>query len=153
MKVKIEIDTNLQEEEVIIRCRKIDERILKIQTSVLDFSSGERSITLKQGETEYYVPLFDILFFQTEGKVVQAHTPNKIFETEHRLYELEEMLPGYFMRISKSTIVNLNFIYSTTKNLASSSIIEFSVSSKKAYVSRNYYKALTERLKEKKIKG
>ena len=44
--------------------------------------------------------------FETEEKVVYAHTKDDMFQVKYRLYELEEILPGYFMRISKSTILN-----------------------------------------------
>lgn len=90
--------------------------------------------------------------FETEGKLVQAHTADRLYLTDRKLYELEESLPGSFMRISKSTIVNLDHIYSITRNLTASSIVEFYGTAKKVYVSRNYYKALTERLGEKRRK-
>ena len=54
------------------------------------------------------------------------------------------------MRVSKSTIVNLDHIYSITKNITSSSIVEFAGCHKQIYVSRNYYKALIARLDEKR---
>jgi len=82
--------------------------------------------------------------------VVTAHTTEKMYESSYRLYELEEILPGYFMRISKSTIVNLKQIYSITRNLTASSAVEFCGSNKKVYVSRIFYKALIERMSEKR---
>ena len=60
----------------------------------------------------------------------------------HRLYELEEFLPSYFLRVSKSTILNSKEVYSITKSLTASSLVEFRGTHKKVYVSRNYYKAL-----------
>lgn len=152
MKIKIEIDEELQEEEVIIRCRKMDEQILRIQAAVMEESRGERHIALKQGGTEYFLPIRELLFFETENKTVYAHTREKMFETEYKLYELEELLPGSFMRISKSAIVNLDHIYSITRNLTASSVVEFVHSHKQIYVSRNYYKPLVERLAEKRKK-
>ncbi len=55
------------------------------------------------------------------------------------------------MRISKSSIANLDRIYSITRNLTASSIVEFTGSSKRAMVSRIYYKSLIERLRERKL--
>lgn len=150
MKVRIEIEEDLQEEEVIIRCSRIDEYIMKIQEAVMEYTGGKRHIALKNADTEYYLPLKEILFFETENKVIFAHTRDKMLETEYKLYELEELLPGSFMRISKSAIVNLEHIYSITRNLTASSAIEFVHSHKQIYVSRNYYKPLVERLAEKR---
>lgn len=150
MKVRIEIEETLQEEEVIIRCSRMDEQIMRIQAAVMEHAGGRQHIALKNGDTEYYLPLEDVLFFETENKTVFAHTRDKMLETEYKLYELEELLPGSFMRISKSAIVNLEPIYSITRNLTASSVVEFVHSHKQVYVSRNYYKPLVERLAEKR---
>lgn len=150
MKVRIEIEEELQEEEVVIRCSRVDEQILKIQAAIMEHAGGRQHIALKNGDTEYYLPLEEILFFETENKTVYAHTRDKMLETEYKLYELEELLPGSFMRISKSAIVNLEPIYSITRNLTASSVVEFVHSHKQIYVSRNYYKPLVERLAEKR---
>src|SRR5699024_681198 len=93
-------------------------------------------------ETEYYLSLTDILFFETDAKTVYAHTAKDIYETKYRLYELETLLPAYFMRVSKSTILNCREIYSITKSISASSLVEFKNCHKQVYVSRNYYKTL-----------
>lgn len=150
MKVVIELDEGLDEECVVIKCKSLDERIVRLQKLIADVDKKERDILLYKNEKSYYIPSNSILFFETENKQIWAHTANEMFETEYKLYELEEVLPGYFMRISKSAIVNLNQIYSITKNVTSSSVVEFDECHKKVYVSRNYYKALIERLDEKR---
>ena len=157
MKIKIEVEKQIEEEEIVIRCEKIDERILRLQELLSNEAQqsavGQRlahCIVLHKGGTDYYVDMEEILFFETQSKVIYAHNKQNMWETEYKLYELEEMLPGYFMRISKSTIVNLNAIYAITKNISSSSKVEFEGTHKHAYVSRNYYKALTERLAERR---
>ena len=152
MRVTIEVDENLGEESVVIRCRTLDDRILRIQQAISEQTTKDLTILLHKNENEYYKPLEEILFFESENKNIRAHTKSDIYETEYKLYELEELLPGYFMRISKSTIVNLNHIYSITKNITSSSVVGFTDCHKIVYVSRNYYKALVERLAEKRRK-
>lgn len=150
MKVRIEMDESLQEEEFVIRCNAVTEQILRVQAAVMELQGNGRFMTLRQGDTEYYLPVEDILFFETGRKTIYAHTCDKMLETRYKLYELEELLPGSFLRISKSAIVNLNQIYSITRNLTSSSVVEFMHSHKRVYVSRNYYKLLVERLAEKR---
>ena len=61
------------------------------------------------------------------------------------------MLPGFFMRVSKSTILNTDRVYSLTRNLTASSLVTFADSHKQVYVSRNYYKALVNKIKEKRV--
>lgn len=152
MRVIIEADEGIEEETVVIKCKRLDERILRIQQVLAEQAGNGLTILLHKNDKEYYMPLDKILFFETENKEIRAHTKNDIYETKYKLYELEELLPGYFMRISKSAIVNVNHIYSITKNLTASSIVEFSDCHKQVYVSRNYYKALVERLAEKRRK-
>lgn len=54
------------------------------------------------------------------------------------------------MRVSKSTILNTNHIYSITRRISSSSKIEFQNTHKQVYVSRYYYKPLKIKLLEKR---
>ena len=112
--------------------------------------SQKKHITFYKGETEYYLSLEEILFFETEESGICAHTINNIYNVKYKLYELEELLPGYFMRVSKSTILNTNHIYSITKSISSSSRVEFQNTHKQVYVSRYYYKPLKIKLLEKR---
>ena len=77
-----------------------------------------------------------------EGEISQKNKKGKNTTTDTKLYELEEILPRKFVRISKSSIVNSDKIYSIQKNLTASSLIEFKNTHKQIYVSRSYYKLL-----------
>ncbi len=66
--------------------------------------------------------------------------------------ELEKMLPGSFLRVSKSCIMNTEKIRSVRKNITGASEVEFMDSVKKAFVSRSYFKVLTDKLEEKRLK-
>lgn len=150
MKIRIEIEDNLKEEEIIIRSAGLTEEVQKIQKAIADVVAMEQKYSFYKGETSYYLSLDEILFFETEGNEVQAHTKTDIYRTKYRLYELEEMLPGSFMRVSKSTILNTKCIYAMTKSLTASCVIEFQNTHKQVYVSRYYYKPLKNRLEEKR---
>lgn len=150
MRVVIEVNEELAEECIVIKCQKLDERIVKLQSLLSEHTDSDRDILLHKEGKEYYMPLEKLLFFETENRQIWAHTSDEMYETDYKLYELEEMLPGSFMRVSKSTIINLNHIYSITKNITAASVVEFNGSRKRVYVSRNYYKALIERLDEKR---
>ena len=96
MKVRIEVDPSLTEDEVVIRCRRVEEHILRLSQEASESGEEKSCMALRIGETSYYVPLKEILFFETEGKSVRAHTAEKMYEADHKLYQLEESLPGYF---------------------------------------------------------
>lgn len=152
MKIRIEFDEQLQDEEVIIRCRTISEKVQKMQSALSEIDSSQEKMVLFKNETEYYVKLDDILFFETGMSGIEAHTLEDIFQTKRKLYELEELLPGSFMRISKSAILNTNKVYAINRNLTASSVIEFKDTHKQVYVSRNYFKPLKNKLEEKRMK-
>jgi len=82
----------------------------------------------------------DILFFETNGNSIDSHTENDAFQVKHKLYELEEILPSNFVRVSKSTILNINKIYSIDKNIVGVSEVQFYKTHKQVHVSRLYYK-------------
>ena len=153
MKVRIEIETDLEDAEVIVRCSKIDDQILNLQKVITGMNGHVKQLTFYKNDTEYYLPLNKILFFDTEAGGISAHTANDVYQVKYKLYELEELLPGYFMRVSKSSILNTYQVYSITKNITAASIVAFEKSHKQVYVSRNYYKALKERLEEKRSKS
>lgn len=111
MKIRIEIEEDLSEDEVLIRCRSVDNTIQKIQTAVADINNQSKGFVFYKDDTEYYLSLNKILFFETDSGNINAHTRNDIYYVKYKLYELEELLPGSFMRVSKSTILNINHIY------------------------------------------
>lgn len=150
MKINIEFDNSITEKEITIRCASLDTEVQRIQEAISHIAVGSRKFVCYQGETEYYLPLDSILFFETAEGGIRAHTAEHMYQTKLKLYELEEMLPGYFMRVSKSTILNTEHIYSITRNLTASSLVEFNDSHKQVYVSRYYYKPLKFKLEEKR---
>ena len=152
MKIKIEIDENLSEDEVLIRCRGLTEQVTEIQKAVSEVVNTSKRFVFYRGNTEYYLALDEILFFETDGDGINAHTRDNIYQTKYKLYELEDLLPGCFMRISKSSIVNTNHIYSISRNLTASSVVAFAGTHKQVYVSRYYYKPLVNKLEEKRMR-
>jgi DNA-binding LytR/AlgR family response regulator len=149
MKVRIEVVDGLPEDEALIRCGRVDESVRRVYQFILDQSKSGPKITFYQQNQEYYFPLEDVLFFETEGDHVQAHTARDVYQIKYRLYELEGILPRFFVRAAKSTIVNTRQIYSITRNLSSSSLVQFTGSHKQVYASRHYYGELRRRLNER----
>lgn len=152
MNIRVEVDDNLIEEEIIIRCSQMNEKIYQIQKFVSDIASKANHFVFYKGDTQYYLSLEEILFFETEENSICVHTLDNVYQTKYKLYELEELLPGYFMRVSKSAILNINHIYSISRNITASSIVQFQNTHKQVYVSRYYYKLLKQKLEEKRMR-
>ena len=144
MKIRIDVDES-NDEEIIIKCKKITNEI----TSIQNLLKNNKKIVFYKDNIEYYLELDNILFFETEGNMVNAHTIDNIFQTKYKLYELEKILTSNFMRVSKSAILNINHVYSINHSITSSNIVEFTNTHKKVYVSRLYYKILKEKLERR----
>lgn len=150
MVIRINIDNNINEDEVIINCKDINSDIKQIQSYITSLNSKNKFSFYKK-DVEYFLSINDILFFETTDNSICAHTVDDVFETKYKLYELENILPNNFIRISKSSIININHIYSIEKNITSSSVVKFNKSYKQVYVSRMYFKSLRERMEEKRF--
>ena len=148
MKLRIELTDGSNENEVIIRCGRVDDSVQKLQAYILSMSAPQ--LTFYKGAQEFFFPLEEILFFETEDEQIYAHTKNDAFRVKRKLYELEEILPKYFMRAAKGTIVNTMQIYSIDRNLTASSQVKFSGTHKQIYASRHYYGALKEKMNERR---
>ncbi|WP_289197375.1 LytTR family DNA-binding domain-containing protein [uncultured Dubosiella sp.] len=144
MKIHLDIDESYEDIEITIKCPQINEKVLAIESL---FQRKQTTFPMFKETTEYYIDLHDVLFFETDAKEVVAHTAGDIYHTDYRLYELETILPGMFLRISKSAIVNVEKIFALTRNM-STCLIEFQNTFKHVYASRQYYKPLKEKLEE-----
>lgn len=147
MKLRVEIFDEA-DEEVIIRCRSMTQEVKRIQDLVSSVIENNAELLLHVGSCEYYVPRNEILFFETDGGRTTAHTTDKMYYTSYKLYELGQLLPVSFVRISKSCILNAAKVCTIHKNLAGASEVLFRNSHKKVFVSRMYFKVLKERIEE-----
>lgn len=146
MKVRIELDPEMDEAEMIIRAPRLTEDLAQLQQMILDRKMA--TLTFYKDRSEYFVNVSEILFFETDGEKIYGHTREDAYEVRQKLYELEEILPITFCRISKSTIVNAKQIYSIEKSFSGTSTVNFYKTHKQVHVSRHYYQLLKERLKE-----
>ena len=146
MKVRIELDPQMDEPEMIIRAPRLTEEVARLQQLILE--QKMTPLTFYKDRSEYFVDVSEIHFFETDGEKIYGHTREEAYEVRQKLYELEELLPISFCRISKSTIVNAKQIYSIEKSFSGTSTVNFYQTHKQVHVSRHYYQLLKERLKE-----
>ncbi len=149
MKIRIETRDDLQENELVLYCRELSEDVIELQRQLSSLTQTAGTLTASRGDMDYFLKYSEILFMETDGTSVAVHTAKQIYYTKQKLYELENSIPYYFMRVSKSTIINTREIRSIRKNITGASEIEFSTAGQFAYVSRSYYKSLMEKLNHK----
>ena len=109
MKITIQENEHQAETEIIIRCKEIDDEVLRAAAALARFN--KKLSGTKNGRTFVINPA-DILYFDSVDKKTFAYTESEVFEISLRLYELEEKLPGDFFRASKSAIINIDKIKS-----------------------------------------
>lgn len=152
MKFRLEINPELEDDEIVLHCRELNDEVLRLQARIQSATASGSVLPVEIGDTQYYLRIHEILFFETTGTRVAAHTTNQVYTTKQRLYELESALPSSFMRVSKSTIVNTAQIRAIHKNITGASELEFKNSTHTAYASRNYINELLNKLEEKRLR-
>ncbi len=148
MKLRVELIDESDQPEIIVRCHARDTRVMLLERAMETLLDTDAEMVLTLGDTEYYVPKRDILFFETVGGKVAAHTTDKMYYTAHRLVELEAIMPTSFVRASKSCIINAHAVSALSHNITGASLVAFRGTDKVVYVSRAYYKILKEKIHE-----
>ena len=150
MKIRLDISSEYQEKEVIIRANKKDEEVAEILCNLQEIDTKLHNINGYLDNTVYSLSTQDILFFETNDRNVYAHTKDNAFLIHYRLYELEENLPDNFLRVSKSSILNVDGVKSLTQSVMGN-LIQFRDSYKQIYVSRRFLKKLKLKLNQRKV--
>ncbi|MGN0536950.1 MAG: LytTR family DNA-binding domain-containing protein [Acutalibacteraceae bacterium] len=110
MKLYIEQSDCYKETEIIIHCSILDRNLQKIieqiqlASCILTVQKDDQTLLLKPDTVCYLESVDDKTFVYTEKEV---------YESQMKLYELEEFLKqASFVRISKSCILNINYLES-----------------------------------------
>ncbi len=147
MNVRVEMTAN-GEEEIVIRCAEKSEKTAYLETMIRSLVNGGKELVLYIGNTEYFLPKEDVLFFETYDGKVYAHTSDRMYRTDCKLFEVETMMTPYFVRVSKSAAVNVKHISSLSRELTGGGEIAFRGCDKTVRFSRGYYKLLKDKIEE-----
>lgn len=143
MKIHINEDSQYRETEITINCSRLSPEIEKLisMMRVLDLKLTGK----KDGQT-YILDAAKVLYIDTVDKKTFFYTKNDVYETDLKLYELEEQLAAMdFLRANKSCIINLRQIVSIKPDIDGKLLVTMS-NSEKLYVSRQYSPVIRTRL-------
>lgn len=105
MKITIETPSIGQEDEIIIRCTSLDDRIINLIYALK--SEQDNLIGYMEDKIIKLVPK-EVYYFESVDNKTFAYTAQGVYEVHKKLYELEkEYANTDFLRISKSVIVNV----------------------------------------------
>ena len=149
LKIRTEISDT---EEIVIRCREKNERARSLEAAIELALRGENEISLFSGGIEYFVPKISILFFESSNGKVYAHTKDRIYSSTFKLFELEELMPSCFVRVSKSAVANISEISYLRREIVGNGEMGFRGCDKKVYFSRAYFKLLQYKIDEMRLK-
>ena len=143
MKITIVDRADGEEDEIIIRCRQVDEQILKL---VYALRAGQEKLTVTNGTDIVQIPPKEVFYFEAVDNKVFLYLEKSVYETKLKLYELEERFVGTdFIRVSKSVILNL----AKVRSLSPAFNGRFEATMKngeKLIVSRQYVPVLKEKI-------
>lgn len=110
MKIIIEQIGQEEEEQILIRCRNIDNSIV---TLARELERRREKLTVREGERILQVDPSEVYYFEAVDNKVFLYTKEKVYETKWKLYELEDQYGhANFIRVSKSVILNLSKVES-----------------------------------------
>ena len=110
MKIRVEENLNIEETEVIIKCKSKDDEVRDIYKAI---SYLDKTIVGKIDGRNFSLTPAKILYFDSVDNKVFAYTNEQVYDINLRLYQLEDILSNTpFLRINKNTIVNTRKIRS-----------------------------------------
>lgn len=145
MNIKVNYKQSLKKDDVIIQCHP-DNNELQNLLEIINQTKHTHSFKVKKENNEiYHLSQDKIMTFRIENKILTIYTPDAIFTMHERLYKIKEQLDSTFIQISKSEIINTDFIDHLVLN--KSGIIEiFFTNQTSTYSSRRYLKHIKEEL-------
>ena len=136
MKVNLFVSKDVEEPYAEIHTSELNENITKAM-SILENDESNELLAVKKDSDIALLEYDDIFMFRVENKQVNVFTKDYDYIIKKPLYQIEENLNSDFVRISKTTIVNLKKIKRVAPSLRVMMFIELK-NGLKDNISRKY---------------
>ena len=136
MKVNLFVSRDIEEPYADIHTNELTDNITKAM-SILESDDSNEMLAVKRGSDIALLEFSEIFMFRGEDKQVNVYTENQEYIIKKPLYQVEETLTSDFVRISKTTIVNLKKIKRVAPSLKGMMFIELK-NGLKDNISRKY---------------
>ena len=142
MRVRFEQVDSREKEQALIRAVEKTADIL----SAMDLlENGSGGVAVTKDRNTFFCKLTQIYYIESVDKRTYVYTKGDCYESRDRLYELEEKLGIYFVRISKAMIVNLRKIRNVSAE-PGGRMTAVLLNGERVIISRSYVKELKRRL-------
>jgi len=146
MRVEIKLDPNISEEIAVIHAKKMTPKLLALVEAFEGVEEKASLLVAKNDDKVFIIEPDQVDIIRAEGGEIKLFNRQaQEYIVTKPLHEILEMLPSNFVRISKSTIVNVNRVdhLSNSFNRTMYIIMKNGISD---YISRNYWGEFKKRL-------
>lgn len=143
MKVTLDIDPKYEQDEIIIRCAEMSDELIKL---VALAGTAQKKVMGNLEKQTFVLEPEEIYYFESVDDKVYIYTKTEVYDCPLKLYEIEEKFGnGSFLRVNKSTIINLSKVRVLNPILNGKIEVELE-NGEKQIISRQYAPALKEKL-------
>ena len=136
MKVNLFVSRDIEEPYADIHTNELTDNITKAM-SILESDDSSEMLAVKKGSDIALLEFSDVFMFRVEDKQVKVYTEDSEYQIKKPLYQVEENLTSDFVRISKTTIVNLKKVERVAPSLKGMMFIQLK-NGLKDNISRKY---------------
>ena len=136
MKVNLFVSRDIEEPYADIHTNELTDSVTKA-ISILESDESSDMLAVKRGSDIALLQFSEVYMLRVEDKQVKVYTENADYLIKKPLYQVEETLSSDFVRISKTTIVNLKKIERVAPSLKGMMFIQLK-NGLKDNISRKY---------------
>ena len=136
MKVNLFVSRDSEEPYADIHTNELTDNITRAM-SILESDDSSEMLAVKKGSDIALLEFSDVFMFRVEDKQVKVYTEDSEYQIKKPLYQVEENLTSDFVRISKTTIVNLKKVERVAPSLKGMMFIQLK-NGLKDNISRKY---------------
>ncbi len=110
MKIEIHVDEKARDLEISVTCRQLTPDVEKLLAALRMMN---HQLTARKGDEIHLLDISQVIYIESIDRKCYLYTCDQVYESEFRLYELEQQLEEYgFFRVSKSFLIQLRSIQS-----------------------------------------
>lgn len=143
MKIEIFVDEEATDLQISVTCKQLSPDVEKILATLRMMN---HQLIAKKNDEIYLLDIADVIYIESVDRTCFIYTADEIYESDFRLYELEQQLEEYgFVRVSKSFLIHLQKIHSLKADINRKIRITMS-NGEQIMASRQYADELKKRL-------
>lgn len=110
MKIEIFVDEKATDLKISVTCKQLTSDVEKILAALRMLN---HQLTARKDNEIYLLDIAQVIYIESVDRKCFIYTADEIYESEFRLYELEQQLEEYgFFRVNKSFLIHLQNIQS-----------------------------------------